>query len=198
MTRLSSLFAGAMLVAATWFITVQQTAAAVPGKCVGCDFDHADLHGEDLRGVSFIGSNLTHANLHGTNFGDAKIIGGNFNNADASNAVFTNAQLIGANFKDTNLTSADLRHANLIGAMFRNATLTGARFQNAIVCARGTERGGSQTSCIDLSGATVAGANFQGAQICEGDAERHLVCSAVDAATLRTYSHSSLEGAILP
>ena len=199
MTRLSTLLGGAILVAAIWFTSTQQAPAAAPGRCIGCDFEHADLHGADLRGVRYTGSNLAHANLHATNFGDAMVLGGNFSNADASNAVFTNARLLGANFNDTNLTSADLQHANLMGAVFRNATLTNAQFQNAVVCVHSSRPDDNpQTSCIDLSGATVAGANFRGAQMCENDAHRHTVCSTVDAATLRTYSHSSLAGAILP
>jgi len=66
------------------------------GNCPGCNFQLADLSGEDLTGANLSGANLSFANLR-----DANLTG-----ADLDNANLTRANLSGAN-----LTSADLSGA---------------------------------------------------------------------------------------
>jgi len=42
--------------------------AAVPPHCIGCDFGHADLHGQSFEGVSYVGADIAGANLRGDEF----------------------------------------------------------------------------------------------------------------------------------
>jgi uncharacterized protein YjbI with pentapeptide repeats len=200
---LMSIFASALLAVAGGFLMTTSAPAAAPGRCVGCDFARADLHGVDLHGVSYVGSDFAHANLSGANLRSAKMVGADFDNADVSNAVLADGSFVGAQFENVNAKGADFRRSKLIGSSFRNADLTNAHFDGAVVCAHsGTREDGDVIerhgiSCIDLTGANVTGANFSGAQLCDGD-DGHTICSPVDAQTLRTYSHASLAGATLP
>ena len=44
--------------------------SGVPSACVGCDFRGSDLHGRDLRDVSWVGADLHGANLRNTQLCD--------------------------------------------------------------------------------------------------------------------------------
>jgi uncharacterized protein YjbI with pentapeptide repeats/beta-lactamase regulating signal transducer with metallopeptidase domain len=79
--------------------------------CTGCNFQNADLHGQNLSGARLDGADLEGADLH-----DADVRG---------------AQLTGANFQNANLDRADLRNANLTGANLSGASMNGTNTTNA-------------------------------------------------------------------
>jgi uncharacterized protein YjbI with pentapeptide repeats len=76
--------------------------------------------------------------------------------------------------------------------------LRNADLRNARLCFRDNHRDdfGDRIGCIDLRGADVHGADLRGALICENGREPRS-CQPVDAQTLRQYTKSTLDGALL-
>lgn len=81
----------------------------------------ADLHGRDLRGISF-----SHANLEGADLHDTKLNDASFLYANLKDACFVYADLSRANFYYAKLQSADLRNACLFKTGLEGADLKGA------------------------------------------------------------------------
>ncbi len=91
---------------------------AMLSACAGCNFQNADLHGQDLRGASLEGSNLQGADLHGADLRGSRLVGSNLTNvdldhADLSGASLEGANLTGASMDGTVTTNTDLKGATL-------------------------------------------------------------------------------------
>ena len=134
-------------------------------------FDGADLHGEDLRGVHLSeatlqgadlrDTDLSQANLHGADLSGAKLTGAtlrhtNLTGADLSEADLTGAEISVANLWGTDLRGATLNEANLDRSDLRQANLKGAHL-------RGAYLGGANLSDTNLSEADLSGALLQSA-----------------------------------
>lgn len=198
--------------------------AATPHACIGCNFQGSDLHGADFRNARYVGSNFERTNLRDARFGGAELVGCDFRHADLRGADLSTATLtgcnlsgallggaridgmkaIGARFDDAHARGVRFRDVNLTGASFMRANLTDADFAGAVVCwqsdrwREASDRGDDRIGCIDLAGARVQRANFRGALICSGGrVATGPSCVPVDARTLRRYSRSTLQGAIL-
>ena len=198
--------------------------AATPHACIGCSFQGSDLHGADFRNVRYVGTNFEGTNLRDARFGGAELVGCNLRRADLrgadlgaatltgcnlSGALLGGARLdgmkaVGARLDDAHAQGVRFRDVNLIGASFVGANLTDADFAGAVVCwqndrwREASDRGDERIGCIDLAGARVQGTSFRGALICSGGHFANAPsCVPVDARTLRMYSRSALQGAIL-
>lgn len=174
--------------------------------CTGCAFAGARLSGAQLKGVRLTGADLRDA-LQGMSDAELRAIldnctGCNLRGAELRGHDLSNVEVTGADMGDVDASSARFTNARLVGASFRNANLRGTDFTNAAVCWHNTyETDGTvverRTDCVRLSGADVHGAKFTGARLCDSD-RGSWTCAPADAATIRRYSGSSLEGAILP
>ncbi len=82
---------------------------------MGCDFNHANLAGQNLRGLSIVGVNLSGADLRGADFSNGKFSGIDFSGAQLSGAKFTGASLTGCDFSGVDLHDVDLSNAKMTG-----------------------------------------------------------------------------------
>lgn len=192
-------------------------------RFTGVDFTNADLRGADLRGAELTGCTFTGAKLAGAKLDGVRATGVQLRDLDVDEAVLRgffahctgcNAEglelagkdlsgitVIGVNFRNVRARGTHFAHADISGD-FRGADLRDADFRGASICWHNSieERGATayrETACIDLRDAHVAGANFEGTLLCDRTRDGR-TCSPVDAATLRRYSHASLDGARLP
>jgi uncharacterized protein YjbI with pentapeptide repeats len=171
-------------------------------KLVGSNFREADLRDADFTNANCTGCNLQDADLTGARFGGARMTGSNFSGFSSG---VDDAQLrallgscIGCNFRNAQLAGRDLSGIMLLGVTFAGANLRNTKFDNDALCWRNTRNGAeSDTGCIDLRAAQVSGASFRGVKRCD-HARYDDTCVPVDAQTLRQYTGSSLDGAILP
>ena len=95
-------------------------------------FDHMDLTGSDLSGISFLGCDLKNVILDKTNmsgcsvenslFDGTSLRGANLSNADMTCGSFRNCDLSGADISDSNLYGAVLEYANLAGVISNDGT----------------------------------------------------------------------------
>ncbi len=199
-------FSGAKLTGANFRDADLRGANFANVNCTGCELRGARLSGARLDGIKFTGADLRDV-LQGMNDAELRAVlhnctGCNLRGAQLSGHDLSNIEVIGANMEDVNAASARFTNAKLVGVNFRNANLRSTDFTNAAVCWHNTtETDGvvieRNTDCVRLSGADVHGAKFTGAQLCDSS-HRGWNCSVSDAATIRRYSDSSLEGAILP
>ncbi len=90
----------------------------VLANCTGCDFSHADLHGQDLHGIALAGVDLSHADLH-----DANLAGVRFSAVDLSGANLAGADLTGARFDSCDLSGVELRGARTGGMRLHESAL---------------------------------------------------------------------------
>jgi hypothetical protein len=117
-----------------------------PGSCA--NLEDADLHGADLRGISFSLVYLDRANLEGANLEDGSFVlstlmGANLKRARLSRVSMLSAGLQGANISDatlfdanlfdSDLSGADLRSAKLVRANLTRAELKGAKLHQSVL-----------------------------------------------------------------
>lgn len=99
-----------------------QAGALLRGCRMGCDFQYADLRGQDLRNLEITGIDLSHANLRGADLSGSKLQGIDFTGAQLDGARFTNAELTGCDFTGVDLHNVDFSNAKLTGS-----TMNGTR-----------------------------------------------------------------------
>jgi len=141
----------------------------------------ADLHGEDLQGVSFVNylrdggieaANLSGLNLSGANLSGANLAHVNFSGANLFETEFNDAQLGFANFSEAVMVRASLYNASIQQTNFTRANLSGANLSNAFNglpwwSLEHTEANFTQANLkdADLSGANLVGSIFTNADL---------------------------------
>jgi uncharacterized protein YjbI with pentapeptide repeats len=188
---------------------------------VGSNFAHADLRHASFRGAKLIASDFEGADLRGAildasdctacNFEGAKMDQASFSGArmtvvnfDGFRSVLATAQLrdllegcVVCNFHAGRLAGRDFSGLRLIAVDFSGADLRDSTFEGAVLCWYDTQGKRRIEKCDSMRGAQVRDVNFRDVQLCAKPMERR-GCSAVDPETLRSYTDSKLEGAILP
>ena len=96
-------------------------ARALLDTCTGCNFEHANFEGMDLRGVHLTGTNFAHANLRNANMSGAVMSGVNFDGATLVGANVDGAQFNGCNFSHVDLRGVDLSKASMTGSAMHDA-----------------------------------------------------------------------------
>ncbi len=194
-------------------------------RLVGVDFSDADMRGADLTGAELTGCDLRNTKLAGAKMANMHVTGVKLRGLDgvddaALRGLFAHCtgcdargvdiagkdlsgiDVVGADFQDVDARGVRFANADLVGADFSGGDLRKADFRGAAVCWHNVETSGvtivrREVDCIDLRDTKVAETNFKGALQC--DYERGTrSCTPVDAATLRQYTRSPLEGAELP
>jgi uncharacterized protein YjbI with pentapeptide repeats/beta-lactamase regulating signal transducer with metallopeptidase domain len=89
---------------------------ALADGCTGCNFQSADLHGQNLSGVQLDGANFQGADLHDADLRGARLTGANFQDADLDRADLRDADLTGANLFGSSMNATLTAHATLTGA----------------------------------------------------------------------------------
>lgn len=91
-------------------------------QCKWCNFQNADLSGEQLSGAELSNTSLTNANLSKANLSRANLSGSFLMNANLSGANLTDAFLANANLSNANLSGAELSGADLSGAIWTDGS----------------------------------------------------------------------------
>jgi uncharacterized protein YjbI with pentapeptide repeats len=188
---------------------------------VGANFAKADMHGVSFRGAKLVAANFEGADLRGAVFDGSDCTACNFENAKLDRASFLGARMTVVNFNgfDSLLSTAQLRallagcavcnfHGGrlagrdlsglrLIGVDFSGADLRDSTFDGAALCWYDTHGNSRIVKCDNMREAQVRDADFRNVQLCVKPLER-LGCAAVGLQSLRRYTGSKLEGAILP
>lgn len=97
-------------------LTPAQASSLLRGCRTGCDFQGADLSGQDLRNIELMGADLSNANLRGTNLSGARLEGVDFSGAQLDGAHFDGATLTGCDLSGVNLQNVDLSKARIAGS----------------------------------------------------------------------------------
>ena len=93
-----------------------QAAALLRGCRMGCNFEYADLSGQDLRNLDLTGVNFSHANLRGADFSGSHLMGVDFTGAAMDGARFNGARITGSDFSGVDLHGVDLSKAHVEGS----------------------------------------------------------------------------------
>jgi uncharacterized protein YjbI with pentapeptide repeats len=194
-------FAGAVYVGSNFEGAVLENASFRGAKLVAANFEGADLKGAALDGAECTACNFEDAKLDGATFSGARMVAANFNGFAAA---VTDAGLrdllsncLACNFSKASLARRDLSNLTIIGVDFTQADLRHTKFDGSTLCYYEVVAAQRTTICDKLKGAQVAGASFSGVRVCD-DPTQVQTCVPVDAASLRRYGGSTLDGAILP
>jgi uncharacterized protein YjbI with pentapeptide repeats len=132
-----------------------------------------DLHGKDLRRVSFWEADLSKANFHHAklsvaNFRRACLLNACFQRAKLAAANFSGADLKGADLSNSNLRGANLSGANLEGANVRSADLTGATLSHTVLVNANLDRttlASTTFTNVDMRGAFLSDSDLRNANL---------------------------------
>ncbi|MBV8147815.1 MAG: pentapeptide repeat-containing protein [Candidatus Eremiobacteraeota bacterium] len=187
---------------------------------VGSNFANADLRRASLRGAKFVAANFAGADLRGAVLDGTDCTACNFEGAKLDRASFSEARMTVANFEGftssvapaqlrallagctvcnfhaARLAGRDLSGLRLVAIDFSSADLRDSTFDGAALCWYDTQGKGRVTKCDNMRGAQVRDTDFRSVQLCGKPLERR-GCVRVGAHTLRQYTGSKLEGAIL-
>jgi uncharacterized protein YjbI with pentapeptide repeats len=170
-------------------------------KLVAANFAGADLRAAAFDGVECTACNFVDAKLDGASFGGALIVAANFKGfAAAIDDAELRALLSGCvscNFSAGSLTGRDLSGLAMISVDFSSADLRGTKFDGSVLCWYVADGARRTANCDKMQGARVDGASFAGVLLCADPTDKG-TCAVVDAASLRRYSGSDLNGAVLP
>jgi uncharacterized protein YjbI with pentapeptide repeats len=188
---------------------------------IGANFAGAALGRASFRGAKLVAANFERADLRGAAFDGVECTACNFGDAKLDGATFTNALMVAANFRGfaaavadsqlrallsrcisctftgASLAGRDLSGIALLAVDFSNADLRGTKFDGSELCWYAGNGAGRATKCDTMAGARMEGASLRGVTLCS-DPGDDKTCTAVDAATLRSLTGSSLAGATLP
>jgi uncharacterized protein YjbI with pentapeptide repeats/beta-lactamase regulating signal transducer with metallopeptidase domain len=98
-------------------LTPTQARAVLRG-CEGCDFKHADLHGQDMHGISIEGDDMAYADLRGADLSNVQFTGIDLHGAQLAGAKLDGASFTGCDFSGVNLHDVDLSRAHVVGSKF--------------------------------------------------------------------------------
>lgn len=98
-------------------------ARIVLSSCEGCNFEHVNLRGVDLRNVHIEGANLGYADLRDADLSGAMFTGVNFEHALLTGARVDNADFTGCNFSHADLRNVDLSRASMTGSVLGTAIM---------------------------------------------------------------------------
>jgi uncharacterized protein YjbI with pentapeptide repeats len=188
---------------------------------VGTNFEGAKLERVSFRGAKLVAANFQNADLRGAAFDGVDCTACNFNGADVDGATFSGATMTAANFNgfagtiaDSQLrelfagcvacnfqaasfAGRDLSGITAFGVDLSKADLRGTKFDGATLCTYAIDQTQRMVKCATLRDARVEGTSFLDIRVCANARDPH-TCAPVDAQSLRRYSGSPLDGAILP
>lgn len=159
-------------------VSSAQSATPQPHYCVGCNFEAAQLAGDDFSGDVLVGSNFAGAQLSGASFRAAKIVGANFQGADLRRVTFDGAECTACNFSEAKLDGATFAGARMVAANFVGfaAAINDAALRDLLggcaVCnfqmasLAGRDLSGILMIGVDLARADLRNTRFDGAVLC--------------------------------
>lgn len=170
-------------------------------KLVAANFQNADLRGAAFDVADCTACNFDGANLDGATFSGVSMTAANFNGFAGTIADSQLRELfagcVACNFQSESLAGRDLSGVTAFGVDFSKADLRGTKFDGATLCTYAIDQTQRTVKCASFHDARVEGASFLNIRLCSNWQDPR-TCTGVDAQSLRRYSGSTLDGAILP